>query len=120
MDLVQQLEVAPLDLPIGRDDRIRRVYDGLVQDPGDSRTLKEWGHVVGASERTLARLFLAHTGLGFRQWRQQFRILEAIQRLGCGEPVTTVAFELGYESPSAFITMFRKALGKTPGQYLRG
>jgi AraC-like DNA-binding protein/quercetin dioxygenase-like cupin family protein len=120
LDLVQHLEVAPLDLPVGKDDRLRRIYDGLVRNPGDNLTLEGWGHVVGASERTLARLFRAQTGLGFRQWRQQFRILEAIQRLGRGEPVTTVAFDLGYDSPSAFITMFRKALGKTPGQYLRG
>jgi AraC-like DNA-binding protein/quercetin dioxygenase-like cupin family protein len=120
LDLVQRLTMAPLDLPLGTDDRLRRVYDGLVRDPADSRTLEEWGHVVGASERTLARLFRAQTGLGFRQWRQQFRILEAIERLGRGEPVTTVALDLGYESPSAFITMFKKALGKTPGQYLRG
>lgn len=119
LDVVQGLEVAPLDLPIGTDDRLRRIYEVLTQRPEDSRTLQEWGHLVGASERTLARLFRAQTGMSFRQWRQQLRILEAIERLGRGEPVTTVAFEMGYESPSAFITMFRKALGKTPGQYLR-
>lgn len=119
LDLVQKLEVAPLDLPIGSDDRLRRIYECLVRHPKDNRTLAEWGHEVGASERTLARLFLAQTGMGFRQWRQRFRILEAIQRLGRGEPVTSVAFDMGYESPSAFITMFRKVLGKTPGQYLR-
>ena len=44
-------------------------------------------------------------------------ILEALKRLGMKEPVTAVAIELGYDSPSAFISMFRKALGKTPGQY---
>jgi AraC-like DNA-binding protein len=32
--------------------------------------------------------------------------------------VTTVAFEVGYDSPSAFIAMFRKTLGATPGRYL--
>jgi AraC-like DNA-binding protein len=120
LDVVQHLEVAPLDLPIGTDDRLRRIYEGLALHPEDNRTLAEWGHAVGASERTLARLFHGQTSMGFRQWRQQFRILEAIERLGRGEPVTTVAFDLGYDSPSAFITMFRKALGKTPGQYLRG
>ena len=120
LDVVQDLDVAPLDLPIGTDDRLRRIYEGLTEEPGDNRTLHEWGHAVGASERTLARLFRTQTGMGFRQWRQQLRILEAIERLGRGEPVTTVALNLGYESPSAFITMFRRALGKTPGQYLRG
>jgi AraC-like DNA-binding protein len=57
--------------------------------------------------------------MSFRQWRQQIRILEAMKRLGLGESVTSVAIGLGYDSPSAFISMFRKALGKTPGQYFK-
>ena len=36
-----------------------------------------------------------------------------------GEPVTAVALDLGYESPSAFIAMFRRALGAPPTRYLR-
>jgi AraC-like DNA-binding protein len=55
--------------------------------------------------------------MSFGQWRQQLRILEALRRLGSKEPVTTVAMDLGYDSPSAFIAMFKKALGHTPGQY---
>jgi len=119
LDVVQTLEAAPLDLPIGADDRIRKIYEGLTERPDDNRGLEDWGHLVGASARTLARLFRRETGMGFRQWRQQFRILEAIERLGRDEPVTTVALDLGYESTSAFITMFKRALGKTPGQYFR-
>ena len=76
--------------------------------------------MAGATSRTLTRLFRSETGLSFSQWRQQFRILEALRRLGRGQAVTTVALELGYDSPSAFIAMFRKALGKTPGQYFKG
>ena len=72
---------------------------------------------MGATGRTLARHFRLETGMSFVQWRQQIRILEALRRLGMKEPVTTVAIELGYDSPSAFISMFKKALGKTPGQY---
>jgi AraC-like DNA-binding protein len=53
----------------------------------------------------------------FRQWRQQIRILEALKRLGKKESVTAIAIDLGYDSTSAFISMFKKALGKTPGQY---
>ena len=58
--------------------------------------------------------------MAFGQWRQQVRILEALKQLAMHEPVTTLAIELGYESPSAFISMFKKALGKTPGQYFAG
>jgi AraC-like DNA-binding protein len=55
--------------------------------------------------------------LSFRAWRQQVRLLGALERLAAGQAVTTVAWELGYESPSAFGAMFRRALGTTPGRY---
>lgn len=120
LDLIQSLRVAPLDLPIPRDARLQKIFWALTEDPADNRTLEEWGSKVGATSRTLARLFRSETGMSFRQWRQQIRILEALRRLGGQEPVTTVALELGYDSPSAFIAMFKKALAKTPGQYFKG
>jgi AraC-like DNA-binding protein len=117
--MIQTLEIAPLNLPIGKDNRLQKIYQGLYKNAADNRSLKSWGRDVGASERTLARLFRSQTGMSFRQWKQQFRILEALDRLGRGESVTTVALDLGYDSPSAFITMFKKSLGKTPGQYFK-
>jgi methylphosphotriester-DNA--protein-cysteine methyltransferase len=53
----------------------------------------------------------------FRQWQRQARLLAALVRLAEGAPVTTLAFDLGYESPSAFISAFRRSLGKTPRRY---
>jgi AraC-like DNA-binding protein len=120
LDLIQSLRVSPLDLPIPIDARLRKIFHHLTEKPADNRTLADWGNKVGASDRTLARLFRSETGMSFRQWRQQVRILEALRRLGREEAVTTVALELGYESPSAFIAMFRKALGETPGKYFKG
>ena len=117
LDQIKATIIAPLELPIPEDDRLNRIYQRISINPGDSRTLDEWGKVVGATGRTLARRFRLETGMSFGQWRQQIRILEALKRLGMKEPVTTIALELGYDSPSAFISMFKKALGKTPGQY---
>ncbi len=56
----------------------------------------------------------------FGRWRQQIRILESLRRLAMNDQVITIAMDLGYDSPSAFISMFKKALGKTPGQYFSG
>ena len=117
LDQISSMSTAPLDLQIPVDERLRKIYTHLSNDPGDNRTLEDWGKEVGATGRTLARRFRAETGMSFGQWRQQVRILEALRRLGMKEPVTAVAIELGYDSPSAFISMFKKALGKTPGQY---
>ena len=117
LDQIRNMNIAPLELPIPEDARLKKIYKHLSVMPGDNRTLEDWGKKVGATGRTLARRFRIETGMSFGQWRQQIRILEALRRLGMKEPVTTVAIELGYDSPSAFISMFKKALGKTPGQY---
>ena len=120
LDQIKAVDIAPLELPIPKDNRLKKIYQHLADRPEDNRTLAEWGKKVGATSRTLARRFRVETGMTFGQWRQQVRILEALKRLAMNEPVTTVAIELGYESPSAFISMFKKALGKTPGQYFSG
>jgi AraC-like DNA-binding protein/quercetin dioxygenase-like cupin family protein len=108
---------APLHLPEPEDPRLRRVTAALRADPGDRRTLAEIAREAGASSRTLARLFLAETGMTFGQWQRQLRLLAALVRLAQREPVTTIALDLGYDSPSAFIHAFRRALGTTPRRY---
>ncbi|WP_315984086.1 helix-turn-helix domain-containing protein [Aliamphritea spongicola] len=74
---------------------------------------------MGCSERTLARRFHKETGMTFGQWRQQARLLEALSRIASGQPIASIAQDLGYSSQSAFISMFRKALGKTPTRYFQ-
>ena len=117
LDQIHYMDVKPLSLPIPRDIRLKKIFLKLTQTPGDKKTLNEWGTIVGATRRTLTRLFQSEMGMSFGQWRQQIRILESLRRLAVNEPVTSVAIDLGYDSPSAFISMFKKALGKTPGQY---
>lgn len=118
IDNLRARPVEELHLPMPGDRRLRVVTQSLVADPGDSRTLADFAGDAGASARTLARRFVAETGLSFGAWRQQLRLHEALARLAVGESVTSVAFEVGYDSPSAFIAMFRKILGDTPGRYM--
>ena len=113
----KRLPVAPLELPTPRDPRLARIAHALQENPARKETLAEWGKDVGASNRTLARLFTREMGMSFRRWREQLRLVFAIERLAAGEPVTSVAMELGYDSVSAFIQMFRKNLGATPSRY---
>jgi AraC-like DNA-binding protein len=120
VDEIRAAPTAPLHLPLPVDARALRVARALLASPGDSRPLEAWARPAGASARTLARLFLRETGLGFRAWRQQLRLLRALERIAAGEAVTRVALALGYESPSAFVAMFRRALGTSPGRYFRG
>ena len=74
--------------------------------------------LVGASKRTLSRLFTTQTRMSFQAWRQQRRLLRALELLATGDNVTAIALELGYDNTSAFIAMFRRCLGTTPARYL--
>lgn len=117
---ISQADQAPLNLPMPRDRRLVRVAEALQADPGDGRTLETWAQTAGAAPRTLIRLFLKETGMTFREWRRQLRLLAALERLATGDPVTTVALDLGYAGPSAFIQAFREVLGTTPAKYFSG
>jgi len=118
-DELADLPPAPLDLPLPRDRRALAVAEALIADPADGRDLEAWGRAVGASDRTLARLFRKEAAMTFGRWRQRRRLLAALERLAAGQPVTAVALDLGYDSPSAFIAMFRRTLGASPTRYLR-
>jgi AraC-like DNA-binding protein len=119
LDELREAEPTDLHLPMARDNRLLRVMEALLKNPGDNRKLDEWADIAGASPRTLSRLFVRETGLTFGEWRKKLLLQEAIDRLGKGENVTRVAFDLGYQSLSAFIEMFRKSLGTSPGQISR-
>jgi AraC-like DNA-binding protein/quercetin dioxygenase-like cupin family protein len=118
--ILDELEVAhalPLHLPRARDARVARVCDTLAANPADTRSLAELGGAFGASERNLARLFVRETGMTFAAWRQQARLVAALEQLAMRAPIARIAESLGYESASAFTAMFRKSLGVAPKDY---
>lgn len=119
VDLLQPVDMATIDVPMPCEERAREVAEALRDSPADGRTLGEWGHEVGASERTLARTFLSDTGLPFGRWRTRLRLSAALADLGVGVPVSTVARNVGYESTSAFVAAFRRETGVTPAVYFR-
>jgi len=118
LDQLKGLEPVPLHLPLPADPKLARIAAALAEDPGDNRPLAAWAAETGTSERTLARAFTRETSLSFGAWRQRLRLMASLDRLMAGEPVTTVALDLGYATPSAFTAMFRKTLGAPPSVYL--
>lgn len=119
LDEIHALQPAMLNLPVGKDPRLNNITDALIKDPGQEMNLEEAAALACVSSRTLSRLFVAETGMTYRDWCIKLKLLEAIRRLGAGEAISTIAYELGYESPSAFTYMFRKSIGKTPGEFVR-
>ncbi|MFF7011143.1 AraC family transcriptional regulator [Streptomyces fimicarius] len=110
----------PLHLPTPTAPPLRDLCAILRADPGDGRTLAELGRQVGAGDRTLSRLFRSDLGMTFPQWRTQLRLHHALILLTERTPVTAVAHQCGWSSASAFIEVFRRTFGHTPGSYPAG
>lgn len=116
---LEMVQTVPLQLPHLSDARLVRIANILMQDPSDSRTLAQLCTVSGASRRSVERLFQHEIGMTFGSWRQQLRLMHGLRLLAEGAKVTHAALESGYSTPSAFISMFQRAIGVTPGAYFR-
>ncbi|CAG2158873.1 AraC family transcriptional regulator [Cupriavidus numazuensis] len=116
---LRPLSVVPLHLPMPTDQRLAKICERILEDPANETSVQEWSKSIGASERTIIRLFPEETGLTYSRWKQQARLMAAVRLLAEGCHVTDIALQLGYESPSAFSAMFRRALGMSPTEYFR-
>ncbi|WP_082678241.1 AraC family transcriptional regulator [Sphingomonas sanguinis] len=119
IDEIACLREEPLGLSRPRDERLCQIVDAMLADLTDNRSVGDWAEWAGITPRTLARHFSEQTGLGMVAWRQRARVLRAIEMLAIGKTVTTIAMDLGYDNVSAFIAMFRRVTGVTPGEYGR-
>lgn len=117
LDQLSRAPERPGRLPTPRDARLTAIAAILDEHPADSRNLAALGHAVGASPRTLSRLFRDETGMTFPQWRTQLRLQHALQLLAEGRSVSRVAAACGWSSASAFIDTFRRSFGRTPGRH---
>lgn len=109
--------VVPMPQARTGDKRLERLCARLLDDPADHRTLDNWAEDVGASARTLARLFQRGLGMSFNVWRQRVRFHNAIEALMRGEPIAEIAAANGYRSTSAFTAAFRKSVGVPPSAF---
>ncbi|WP_256079661.1 helix-turn-helix domain-containing protein [Massilia sp. YIM B04103] len=117
LDELGRSATRPIRVPLPSDKRLKALCDSLMADPGSAQTLEAWATQVGASERTLARLFERELGLSFGQWRQQVRLAHAAPLIARGLPLAQVAEQLGYASQSAFSAMFKKTFGLSPSAF---
>lgn len=116
---IARMPNAPYQVVMPSDHRLLRVCNAILANPSDPRDLDDWAKIAGMGRRTLTRSFKHETGMGLAVWRQQVRLMEALSLLAAGTSITQVAFEVGYESTSGFASMFRRAFGSAPSQYLR-
>jgi len=119
--LIEELRAAPTlwpGLALPTDRRLKALCDALMEQPGSALSLAQWAELTGASERTLARLFRTQLRTSFAAWRQQLRLAHAVDLMSRGKPLAHVASETGYANAGAFSTMFRRALGKAPRDFM--
>jgi AraC-like DNA-binding protein len=117
LDQLAQAPIEKLNFPMPVHVKLRKIAAAMMDNPADRATIDDWGRRVAMAPRTLTRALMRETGMSFGRWRRQLHILIALQRLDQGASVQNVALDLGYEDASAFVTMFRKALGKPPARY---
>jgi len=107
-------ERQPLLLPLPTDRRLAPLFVHPEQLPP---ALADLERTVGASVRTIGRIFQRETGMSYQQWRQQWRLIRAVEGLSSGKTLAWVAHSLGFAGESAFIAFFKGMTGKTPGQF---
>lgn len=121
MDLLaREIELAPvvpLAVPFPRSPALAARCNAFLAEPDARATIDQWAAELGYGRRAFTRAFRRETGMSFSTWRQQACLLTALPRLAAGEPVTTIALDLGYDSPAAFTTMFKRRVGISPSRY---
>lgn len=117
LDDMAHAETLALGVPMPRDKRLRSLCERVLQAPADRARLAQWAGEIGASERTVNRLFRTELGTSYQQWRQQVVLAHALPLLARGMPIGLVAASTGYASESAFSSMFRTAMGQSPSQF---
>lgn len=118
--LVDQLSDCPTSgsyLPHTEDAQLDAILQALRDDPADQRSFAELAGDFHISSRTLARRCERELGMTLHEWRLRLRLVNALPRLRSGESVETVALDLGYSTASAFIAMFRRFMGVSPGRF---
>lgn len=118
LDELALIQPSATFLPTTNHVRLSYVVALLLNDVASKYTIDYYAEISCMSSRTLSRLFIKELGMNFSDWRIRLKLLEAIKRLGEKQSVKEIAFDLGYETTSAFIFMFKKHLGKTPSHYI--
>ncbi|PWE13271.1 AraC family transcriptional regulator [Alcaligenes faecalis] len=112
-------DTMPLFAPIPQDPSLATLCKAFLIQPNIQSTPEHWAEQLNKSLRSFTRLFRQQTGMSFSEWRQQACLLSALTKLSAGQSVTQIAMDLGYDSSSAFSTMFRRRLGQAPSSFIR-
>ncbi|MET0291149.1 MAG: helix-turn-helix transcriptional regulator [Steroidobacteraceae bacterium] len=117
LEEIVRAPTVPLTVPFPQSPELARRCHRFLEKPTAHDTIDTWCAELGLGRRAFTRAFRRETGLSFGEWRQQACVVVSLPRLAAGEPVTRIALDLGYDSPAAFTTMFKRVVGVAPSQY---
>jgi AraC family transcriptional regulator len=96
--------------------RLRLIDERLSEDP-TAPALGELADLCSISVRQLTRGFRVSRGCSIGDYIEARRMEGAKRLLVAGENVKTIAFAMGFASPSSFTFAFRRAVGISPSQF---
>ncbi|MBW8783959.1 MAG: helix-turn-helix transcriptional regulator [Novosphingobium sp.] len=96
--------------------RLRLIDERLSESP-TAPSLEELAALCNISVRQLTRGFKVSRGCSMRDYAEQRRMEFAKRLLASGESVKTIAFTMGFASPSSFTFAFRRAVGISPTHF---
>jgi AraC family transcriptional regulator len=96
--------------------RLRLIDERLAEDP-TAPSLAELADLCSVSVRQLTRGFKVSRGCSLGDYIESRRMETAKRMLVAGETVKTIAFAMGFASPSSFTFAFRRAVGISPSQF---
>ncbi|MBB1140767.1 helix-turn-helix transcriptional regulator [Myroides sp. WP-1] len=116
-DEFQEAKEESYALEIPADYRLQSFMNAYMIEKKVPPFLNELAHYVGASEKTITRIFKRETKMTYQAWRQQWRLYRAIELLAESETISEVSAQLEFSSDSAFIEFFKNHTGTTPAKY---
>jgi len=107
-----------LEVPMPTAPRLLKAAQSVLTSPTAAASLDKLAARAGMSRRSFARHFRSQTGLPYARWKRAVIAQHALELVAAGHKVSSVALDVGYESVSAFIAMFRRQYGESPRQFL--
>lgn len=89
----------------------------ILENLSNEITLKEIAQISGLSQFHFTRIFKAYFGESPFEFVRRKRTLMAINLLEQKESITSIAFNVGFDSSSSFNKFFKKKLEHTPSSF---
>ena len=117
LSLAENSSITPL--PDGEDSA---VFTKAVQYMNDriyeNLSVEEIAAGLHVSVSALKRIFKKYAGLGVHKYFLKLKLKTAIELLGSGNSVTSVAGQLNFSSQGYFTNVFKREFGDAPSSYL--